>query len=61
MTQGQRWAMTSFAGRCSVPARGGSTAFEETEMGSKQRCSSRQRLVLGAHSETLFGMGLWCF
>lgn len=33
MTQGQHWAMTSFAGRCSVAARGGSTAFEETEMG----------------------------
>lgn len=61
MTQGQRWAMISFAGRCSVAARAGSTAFEETEMGSKQSCSSRQRLVLGANSETLFGMGLGWF
>lgn len=33
MTQGQHWAMFSFAGRCSVVARAGSTAFEETEMG----------------------------
>lgn len=61
MTQGQYWAMTSFAGRCSVAARGGSNPFEEKEMGTKQRCSSGQHLILGAHSETLFGMGLWWF